>query len=110
MLQGIGGAFMMPQSLSLLTVVFPAEKRGAAMGIWGAVVALGAVTGPIIGGLIVTDFAWEWVFLINLPVGVRRPVGDAEDRAGVGRSAGDERSTGAAWSSPGSASSASSTP
>ncbi len=68
-IQGIGGAFMMPQSLSLLTVAFPAEKRGAAMGIWGAVVALGAVTGPIIGGLIVTEFAWEWVFLINLPVG-----------------------------------------
>jgi EmrB/QacA subfamily drug resistance transporter len=68
-IQGIGGAFMMPQSLSLLTVAFPADKRGAAMGAWGAVVALGAVTGPIIGGLIVTDFAWEWVFLINLPVG-----------------------------------------
>ena len=69
-IQGIGGAFMMPQSLTLLTVAFPAEKRGAAMGIWGAVVALGAVTGPIVGGLIVTDFAWEWVFLINLPVGI----------------------------------------
>lgn len=68
--QGIGGAFMMPQSLSLLTIAFPPEKRGAAMGIWGGVVALGAVTGPIIGGLIVTDFAWEWVFLINLPVGI----------------------------------------
>jgi len=67
-IQGIGGAFMMPQSLSLLTIAFPPEKRGAAMGIWGGVVALGAVTGPIIGGLIVTDFAWEWVFLINLPV------------------------------------------
>jgi EmrB/QacA subfamily drug resistance transporter len=69
-LQGFGGAFMMPQTLSLLTVVFPPDKRGAAMGIWGGIVALGAVVGPIIGGLIVTDYAWEWVFLINVPVGI----------------------------------------
>ena len=69
-LQGLGGAFMMPQTLSLITVAFPPEKRGAAMGIWGGVVALGAVVGPIVGGLIVTNYAWEWVFLINIPVGV----------------------------------------
>ncbi|MER3486437.1 MAG: MFS transporter, partial [Chloroflexota bacterium] len=69
-LQGLGGAFMMPQSLSLLTVTFPPEKRGAAMGIWGGIVALGAIVGPIIGGLIVTDYAWEWIFLINVPVGI----------------------------------------
>ncbi len=69
-LQGLGGAFMMPQSLSLLTVTFPPEKRGAAMGIWGGIVALGAIVGPIAGGLIVTDYAWEWIFLINVPVGI----------------------------------------
>jgi EmrB/QacA subfamily drug resistance transporter len=69
-LQGVGGAFMMPQSLSLLTVNFPAERRGAALGIWGSVVALGAIIGPIVGGLIVTDYSWPWIFLINLPVGV----------------------------------------
>jgi EmrB/QacA subfamily drug resistance transporter len=61
---------MMPQSLSLLTVNFPAEKRGAALGIWGSVVALGAIAGPIIGGLIVTNYDWPWIFLINLPVGL----------------------------------------
>ena len=69
-LQGLGGAFMMPQTLSLITVVFPPEKRGAAMGLWGGVVALGAVIGPIVGGLIVTNYAWEWVFLINVPFGI----------------------------------------
>jgi EmrB/QacA subfamily drug resistance transporter len=69
-LQGLGGAFMMPQTLSMITVAFPAERRGAAMGIWGGVTALGAVIGPIIGGLIVTDYAWEWIFLINVPIGI----------------------------------------
>lgn len=69
-LQGLGGAFMMPQTLSMISVVFPPEKRGAAMGIWGGITALGAVVGPIIGGLIVTNYAWEWVFLINIPVGI----------------------------------------
>lgn len=69
-LQGVGGAFMMPQSLSLLTVNFPAEKRGAALGIWGSVVALGAIIGPVIGGLIVTNYNWPWIFFINLPVGI----------------------------------------
>jgi EmrB/QacA subfamily drug resistance transporter len=69
-LQGLGGAFMMPQTLSLISVAFPPEKRGAAMGIWGAMVALGAVVGPIVGGLIVTDYAWEWIFLINIPIGI----------------------------------------
>lgn len=69
-IQGIGGACMMPQSLTLVTVVFPPEKRGTALGLWGSVVALGAIMGPIIGGIIVTNYAWEWVFLINLPVGI----------------------------------------
>src|ERR671916_1023569 len=69
-LQGIGGALMMPQTLSLITVAFPPQKRGAAMGIWGSVVALGAVLGPLVGGYIVTDYPWEWVFLINIPVGI----------------------------------------
>ena len=69
-LQGAGGALMMPQTLSLITVAFPPQKRGAAMGIWGSVVALGAVLGPLLGGYIVTDYPWEWIFLINIPVGI----------------------------------------
>jgi EmrB/QacA subfamily drug resistance transporter len=69
-LQGVGGAMMMPQTLSLITVAFPPNKRGAAMGAWGSVVALGAVLGPIVGGALVTNYHWEWVFLINVPIGV----------------------------------------
>jgi len=69
-LQGIGGALMMPQTLSLIMVAFPPHKRGAAMGVWGSVVAMGAVLGPLIGGYIVTSYPWEWVFLLNIPVGI----------------------------------------
>lgn len=69
-LQGMGGALMMPQTLSLITVAFPPQKRGAAMGVWGSVVALGAVVGPLLGGYIVTHYPWEWIFLINIPVGI----------------------------------------
>src|SRR5688500_2603981 len=69
-LQGIGGAEMTPQTLSLITVAFPPQKRGAAMGVWGSVVALGAVLGPLVGGYIVTQYPWEWVFLLNIPVGI----------------------------------------
>src|SRR5919107_778541 len=70
LLQGIGGALMMPQTLSLITIAFPPQKRGAAMGVWGSVVALGAVLGPLLGGYIVTHYPWEWIFLINIPVGI----------------------------------------
>src|SRR5918997_3873445 len=69
-LQGMGGALMMPQTLSLITIAFPPQKRGAAMGVWGSVVALGAVLGPLVGGYIVTQYPWEWVFLLNIPVGI----------------------------------------
>ncbi|MCC6313562.1 MAG: DHA2 family efflux MFS transporter permease subunit [Thermomicrobiales bacterium] len=69
-LQGVGGSLMMPQTLSLITVVFPPEGRGAAMGVWGSVVSLGAITGPIVGGALITYYSWEWVFFINVPIGI----------------------------------------
>ncbi len=69
-LQGVGGAMMMPQTLALVVVVFPPDQRGAALGIWGSIVSLGAFVGPIFGGWIVTNYAWEWVFLINVPIGI----------------------------------------
>ena len=68
--QGLGGAAMMPSTLSIAAAVFPAAKRGAAMGVWGAVSGLATAIGPSLGGLIVDSASWRWIFLINLPVGV----------------------------------------
>jgi EmrB/QacA subfamily drug resistance transporter len=67
--QGVGGALLTPQTLSVLTMIFPAEKRGAAFGIWGAVAGVATVTGPTLGGYLVTDFGWQSIFFVNLPVG-----------------------------------------
>ncbi|MBV8281793.1 MAG: MFS transporter, partial [Candidatus Eremiobacteraeota bacterium] len=69
-IQGVGGALLTPQTLAILTTLFPADKRGAAFGIWGGVVGIAAVAGPTLGGFLVTSFNWRWIFFINVPVGV----------------------------------------
>lgn len=68
-LQGVGGALLAPQSLTMLTAIFPRERRGAALGVWGAVVGVSTVAGPTLGGLIVTYSDWRWIFFLNVPVG-----------------------------------------
>jgi len=68
--QGLGGAAMMPATLSIIAAVFPAEKRGAAMGLWGGVSGLATAIGPTLGGVIVDAASWRWIFLINLPIGI----------------------------------------
>ena len=68
-LQGLGGAAMMPSTLSIIAAVFPASRRGTAMGIWGAVSGLATAIGPSLGGLIVDGASWKWIFLINVPIG-----------------------------------------
>jgi EmrB/QacA subfamily drug resistance transporter len=68
--QGVGGALLTPQTLSVLTMIFPPEKRGAAFGIWGAVAGVATLAGPTLGGWLVTDFGWRWIFFVNLPVGI----------------------------------------
>src|SRR5438477_2890616 len=75
--QGIGGALLTPQTLSVLTVIFPPEKRGAAFGIWGATAGVATIAGPVVGGSLVTDVGWLWVFFVNLPVGAVALVGAA---------------------------------
>jgi EmrB/QacA subfamily drug resistance transporter len=69
-LQGVGAAVLMPQTLAILTMVFPPERRGAAFGIWGAVAGVATIAGPTLGGLLVTAFDWRYVFFINVPIGV----------------------------------------
>ncbi|MGI5129114.1 DHA2 family efflux MFS transporter permease subunit [Pseudonocardia sp. CA-107938] len=68
--QGLGGALMSPQTMSVITRIFPADRRGTAMGVWGAVAGLAGVGGPVLGGLLVEPFGWQAVFLVNLPIGL----------------------------------------
>jgi EmrB/QacA subfamily drug resistance transporter len=65
---GIGGAFIMPSTLSILTATFPAHERGKAIGIWAGVSGLGIAIGPVAGGWLIENADWSWIFLVNLPV------------------------------------------
>jgi EmrB/QacA subfamily drug resistance transporter len=69
-LQGLGAAFIMPLSLSLISAAFPPEERGKAVGIWGAISVSGIALGPVVGGVLVEYASWHWVFLINVPIGI----------------------------------------
>lgn len=69
-LQGVGGATLTPQTLAILTSIFPPERRGAAFGIWGAVAGLATIAGPTLGGAIVTYIGWQWIFFVNVPIGI----------------------------------------
>jgi len=69
-LQGVGGAMLTPQTLAIIATLFPPERRGAAFGIWGAVGGLATITGPTLGGAIITDISWRWIFFINVPIGI----------------------------------------
>lgn len=68
--QGLGAALMTPQTMAVITRIFPANARGKAMGMWGAVGGIASLVGPVLGGLLVDHMGWEWIFLINIPVGV----------------------------------------
>ena len=69
-LQAVGGALLTPQTLAILTTIFPPERRGAAFGIWGGVGGLATLAGPTIGGAIITYIGWRWIFFINVPIGI----------------------------------------
>src|SRR5579859_168073 len=69
-LQGIGGALLTPQTLAIIATLFPPERRGAAFGVWGAVGGLATITGPTLGGAIITYINWRWIFFINVPIGI----------------------------------------
>lgn len=68
--QGVGAALITPQTMALITRIFPPEKRGGAMGVWGIVAGVATLIGPLLGGILTDSFGWEWIFFINLPIGV----------------------------------------
>jgi EmrB/QacA subfamily drug resistance transporter len=68
--QGVGAAIVMPLALGLLNSGFPPERRGWAMGMYGSVTGMGAVLGPIVGGAVTQGLAWQWIFWINVPIGL----------------------------------------
>nr|WP_206705847.1 DHA2 family efflux MFS transporter permease subunit [Microbacterium ginsengiterrae] len=68
--QGLGAALLTPQTMAVITRTFPPERRGAAMGLWGATSGVAMLVGPLAGGFLVDGLGWEWIFFINLPVGV----------------------------------------
>jgi len=69
-LQGVGAATMSPQTLVIIAAIFPAERRGAALGVVAAITGLAAVAGPTVGGLLVSYVDWRWIFFINVPLGI----------------------------------------
>ena len=68
--QGFGAAMMTPQTMAVITRIFPADRRGQAMALWGATAGVATLVGPILGGILVDALGWEWIFFINIPVGV----------------------------------------
>jgi EmrB/QacA subfamily drug resistance transporter len=70
-IQGIGGALLSPAALAIVTVTFaPGRERNLALGVWGALAGLGGTAGVVLGGLLVDQFGWEWIFFVNVPIAV----------------------------------------
>lgn len=68
--QGAGSALLMPLALALLSAAFPPERRGAAIGIFSAITGLSVASGPLVGGAIVEGISWQWIFWVNVPIGL----------------------------------------
>jgi EmrB/QacA subfamily drug resistance transporter len=68
--QGVGGAIVMPLTLTILSAAVPAERRGLALGAWGGIAGLAVAFGPLVGGLVVDGISWHWIFWLNVPIGL----------------------------------------
>ncbi|MGP4054386.1 MFS transporter [Mycobacterium sp. 4D054] len=69
-LQGVGAALLTPQTLTVITRTFPAHNRGVAMSVWGATAGVATLAGPLAGGVLVDTLGWQWIFIVNVPVGI----------------------------------------
>jgi EmrB/QacA subfamily drug resistance transporter len=69
-LQGLGGAIVMPLTLTILSAGVPAERRGVFLGAWGGISGLAVAFGPLVGGAVVNGISWHWVFWLNVPIGL----------------------------------------
>ncbi|WP_235547793.1 MULTISPECIES: DHA2 family efflux MFS transporter permease subunit [unclassified Nocardioides] len=68
--QGLGASLMTPQTMAIITRIFPAQTRGKAMAVWGATAGIAMVVGPILGGVLTDGLGWEWIFFVNVPIGI----------------------------------------
>jgi EmrB/QacA subfamily drug resistance transporter len=68
--QGVGGAIITPLTLTILSAAVPADKRGLALGAWGGIGGLGVALGPVVGGAVVEGLSWQWIFWLNVPLGI----------------------------------------
>src|SRR4051812_8255008 len=68
--QGVGGAIVTPLTLTILSAGMPREKRGLALGAWGGIAGLAVALGPVVGGAIVDGISWQWIFWLNVPIGL----------------------------------------
>src|SRR5919205_4692350 len=68
--QGVGGAIVTPLTLTILSAAVPSEKRGLALGLWGGIAGLAVAIGPLVGGAVVEGISWQWIFWLNVPIGL----------------------------------------
>ena len=68
--QGLGAGLLTPQTLSAITRIFPAQRRGVAMSVWGATAGVATLVGPLAGGVLVDSLGWQWIFFVNVPIGI----------------------------------------
>ena len=68
--QGIGGAIVTPLTLTILSEAFPKERRGLALGAWSGIAGLAVASGPLVGGAVVDGISWQWIFWLNVPIGL----------------------------------------
>jgi EmrB/QacA subfamily drug resistance transporter len=68
--QGVGAGVLTPQTLSMITRIFPAHRRGVAVSLWGATAGVAGLVGPLAGGVLVDGLGWQWIFFVNVPIGI----------------------------------------